>query len=689
MMVSTAALRIGTRIQRDGQLWTVGELHANRVQLRSGSAAIVVSVDELVDDPHTGFVDCQSLASNDIGATIDDLTAAQRQQWLEVVGHVHEVLTGFRSGEAADARAGEPRSCYLPDVEMDVRYRAKAEEIGKSVRTIARWVHKYRCEGSGALVDHRRTRAKGVLDSCDRRWVEMCSTVSAELISEASHSKSYVLRIVQGRLIDEFGPGVVTVPKKTAAYRALDEITKGTNMFRGSARGRREIATRPDGVYGQLRATRLGEYVILDTTRLDVYAMEKVTYRWVNTELTVAIDLYGRIVCGLRLAPISTRSIDVASVLYEVICPRSESDPKVMPYIGFPESLLVPTSSEPDPPGAASIPIECVVIDHGRVYMSQHVRSVLERFGISIQPVRLYQGSDKGPLERWFRTLREGLLEHLDGYKGPDVYSRGKDAEVGAFYFVDELEQIIRNWIRTVYHRRPHKGLVLPSAPRLELSPEMMYEIAISTTGFRRIPTSPDAVYDLLPISWRKIHHYGIDFHKLIYNDAVLVDFANATSPFRGSHPGKYPIRYDPGDISAIYFQHPHHRTWHRIEWIHAASVRAPFSLDALDIARKLATRRHPDRFPDDKLALTELLRRWSRSTTTDRRERKVALQQYDDYASLLRRDLDTRDAAASPMPTIAEQMGEQVSDDDDAADLDEEKLSEDDYYLDAMEILE
>ena len=160
-------------------LW--GELHANRVQLRSGSAAIVVSVDELVDDPHTGFVDCQSLASNDIGATIDDLTAAQRQQWLEVVGHVHEVLTGFRSGEAADARAGEPRSCYLPDVEMDVRYRAKAEEIGKSVRTIARWVHKYRCEGSGALVDHRRTRTKGVLDSCDRRWVEMCSTVSAEV----------------------------------------------------------------------------------------------------------------------------------------------------------------------------------------------------------------------------------------------------------------------------------------------------------------------------------------------------------------------------------------------------------------------------------------------------------------------------------------------------------------------------
>ncbi|MGH3894801.1 MAG: Mu transposase C-terminal domain-containing protein, partial [Rhodococcus qingshengii] len=618
MIVSTAALRIGTRIQRDGRLWTVGELHANRVQLRSGSAVVVTSIDELVNDPNAGFVDCQPLEGKDIGATIDDLTKVQRQQWLEVVGHVCEVLTGFRSGEASNARSGEPRSCYRPDVAMKTRYQAKAEEIGKSAKTIARWVQDYRREGSGALVDHRCTRTNGVLDSCDRRWVEMCSAVCAELVSESTHSKSYVLRILQARLTDEYGPGVVEFPKKTAAYRALDEVTEGTNMFRGSAKGRREIDTRPEGMYGQLRATRLGEYVILDTTRLDVYAMEKVTYRWVNTELTVAMDLYGRIVCGLRLAPISTRSIDVASVLYEVICPRSELDPKVLPYIGFPETLLLPTSSEPGPHGGASIPIECVVIDHGRVYMSQHVRSALERFGISVQPVRLYHGSDKGPLERWFRTLREGLLEHLDGYKGPDVYSRGADAEAGAFYFVDELEQIIRNWIRTVYHRRPHRGLVLPAAPRLELSPDEMYEIGISTTGFRRIPTSPDAVYDLLPISWRKIHHYGIDFQKLIYNDAVLVDFTDTTSPFRGSHPGKYPIRYDPNDISAIYFQHPDHRTWHRIQWVHGDAIRAPFSLDALEIARKFAARRYPDRFPDDKLALTELLERWSRATISD-----------------------------------------------------------------------
>lgn len=54
------------------------------------------------------------------------------------------------------------------------------------------------------------------------------------------------------------------------------------------------------------------------------YATEQVIYHWVNAELTVAIDLRGRIVCGFWLASISTRSFDSASALNDVICPRCE-----------------------------------------------------------------------------------------------------------------------------------------------------------------------------------------------------------------------------------------------------------------------------------------------------------------------------------------------------------------------------
>jgi transposase InsO family protein len=49
--------------------------------------------------------------------------------------------------------------------------------------------------------------------------------------------------------------------------------------------------------------------------------MEPVTCRWVRCELTVAMDLYSRVITGLRLTPVSTKSIDVAGVLFETIRP--------------------------------------------------------------------------------------------------------------------------------------------------------------------------------------------------------------------------------------------------------------------------------------------------------------------------------------------------------------------------------
>ena len=86
------------------------------------------------------------------------------------------------------------------------------------------------------------------------------------------------------------------------------EISKGTSAF-GGTKAKREIAGRPATPYGRLRAMRPGEYLLLDTTRLDVFAMDPVTLRWVQAELTAGMDLYDRCVTGLRLTPVSTKAL--------------------------------------------------------------------------------------------------------------------------------------------------------------------------------------------------------------------------------------------------------------------------------------------------------------------------------------------------------------------------------------------
>ena len=117
---------------------------------------------------------------------------------------------------------------------------------------------------------------------------------------------------------DGAGPGPTRAPRSCCG-----RSRKGTSAF-GGAKAKREIAGRPAAPYGRLRATRPGEYLLLDTTRLDVFAMDPVTLRWVQAELTVAMDLYDRCITGLRLTPVSTKAVDAAAVLFESVRPLPE-----------------------------------------------------------------------------------------------------------------------------------------------------------------------------------------------------------------------------------------------------------------------------------------------------------------------------------------------------------------------------
>jgi hypothetical protein len=231
----------------------------------------------------------------------------------------------------------------------------------------------------------------------------------------------------------------------------------------------------------------------------------------------------------------------------------------------------------------------------------------------------------KSPLERWFKTLGEGLLVALPGYKGADVHSRGLDVENQAFFFLDELDAIIREWISCCYHVRPHRGLTVPEIPGLQMSPLDMYEHGVHRAGYLTIPDRPDLAYDFLPVCWTSIQHYGVEINKLRYDGPVLVKYRNRRSPFTGVLAGRWPFSVDPDDITRVYFQAPADRTWHTLLWEHAADLGRPLSAEALSYARRLAARTH--RFPDTKRAVVDLLERWGVGLTDSAAERRMALR--------------------------------------------------------------
>lgn len=627
----TTTLSPGLPIAFDGEQFTVAEIEGRRVLLRQSAVAgplklRQVDISVLLSDPTTEILAPMPEEPTAPAALLGGLADEEDDELTAKVQHLQEVLTGYRLGDAALALDAEPRADFAPGKPMLHRYTVKAAELGVGVSTIRRWTAAFKQSGPAGLVADRPARS--VVQRADHRWVEMAQEVLKAHVTASRPVRGLILTEIEERLVEKHGEGTVPLPASTMGYELLRQLSKGTNAFEGSTKGKRSIADAPQGTYGRLRATRPGEYVVLDTNSLDVFAMEPLTCRWVRCELTVAMDLYSRCIVGLRLTPVSTKSVDVAGVLYETVRPReAASGGESLPYAGVPSTVVVDAQKLVDRDGQPLLPTvatETIIYDHGKVYLSNHIRSVCAKLRISLQPARPKTPTDK-PVERWFRTLNQGLLAALPGYKGSDVHSRGEKVEEEAFFFLDELEAVIRDWITSVYHRRHHRGLCIPEVPGLKLSPLEMFEHGVTRAGPLRIPLRPHLALDFLQEFRVPIHHYGVDIDGLRYNGDGLNGYRNQPSPYRGVDAGKWPIAIDSGDITRAYFQDPHTRTWHVLRWEHAAALGTPVSREALGYARRLS--RQKDRFPDTKRALVELLERWGTGLTRDRTERRMAVR--------------------------------------------------------------
>ncbi|WP_298992970.1 hypothetical protein [uncultured Pseudokineococcus sp.] len=593
---------VGARLWYQGAAWTVVEHDGTGVLLRSGEQLTkvhgpsLVGAAEPLDDRRvmdpTEELDAVVLAS---------LTSAQRAdlQRQAAVFDQH-VLNPAKNGTPANER-----------------YQAAAKVLGISLRTAYRRGQRYADKGLVGLVDPRKAQPRR--PAVAPEWDAACTEILSGYRDASNPTVKAVLGKANALYLSRHPQGVL--PSRAAAYRRVAELDKGRYTF-GAAKQRRSVAARPTGMLGRLHADRPGQYVVLDTTRLDVFAMEPVTGRWLNTELTVAMDLHSRCVLGLSLRPVSTTARDVAAVLHQVVTAQHWGPPTdhdsdgggvPAPYVGVPKNLLTSaTGALPD----------TIVVDHGKVYLAAHTKAVCHRLGINVQPATPHKPTDKPTVERFFRTLRQQLLEHLPAYKGPDVYSRGKDVEAGAFYYVPELEALIREWVG-IYHHSPHRGLADPRLPAVDLSPAEMFARGMATSGVLRLPATQDLRMEFLDVAWRTIQHYGVEIDGRRYDGPGLNLHRGTSSPHTGAHPGKWPFMVDRDDVRTVYFRDPDTHTWHQLVWEHAHGLDAPFSAEAADYTRRLSVR--ADRHVDPSAALVDLLTRWAKGAVTDRREQNLA----------------------------------------------------------------
>lgn len=354
---------VGSTLAYDGDLCQIIEIQAGAVVLvdSRGSARRVRLIDLLTPAEEGGLAqlprdedDPKARADAHLdGVLWKTASPAAREKARQVAGDVREVKTGFRSGTAAIAEEGEPRPEYdARSTKMQEREQAKAIERGVSVRLVEDWCLRYQKFGEPGLLDRRSVRSGTLLQNLDPDWLDTCTQVLAELQDLPRVRKSIVLdwieaRVRQRTIKGDFADRVVRRPGKSTGHKVLDELSRGRALFKGSTKGKRSIAGRPEPPYGRIVATRPGEYLLLDTTRLNVFGLDAMTGEWDSVEMTSALDLADRTIKGVRLSPRSSKSIDVASVLLEAMQPfarpsswRTDSS---WPYSGIPDHILVNT----------------------------------------------------------------------------------------------------------------------------------------------------------------------------------------------------------------------------------------------------------------------------------------------------------------------------------------------------------
>lgn len=548
-------------------------------------------------------------------ALLDAVTepAADRARFWE--SHILEVTTGLPAGAA---EGQEPRPEFDPRLRLlTEREAAKAAELTAageqvSTRTLMRMRQRYESQGLWGLVDHRYARTASPFGRVDERVISAITAAVDEQTDASTGTRDRAWKRAREILASRHPGEDIPLPSRATAYRVLRRMRDGRHTF-GSAARRRSNANRPPAPFTPTAAQRPGEIVQIDTTPLDVMAVldNGVTGR---PELTITVDVATRTICAAVLRPEGTKAVDAAVLLARMLVPepmRPGWDPALsMARSALPHGRLAAIDERLA--RAAAKPVimpETIVIDHGKVFVSETFMSACRTLGISVQPARPYTPTDKAVVERTFSSVNTLFCQYVTGYTGPDVTRRGRDVAADAAWTLPQLQDLLDEWIITWQSRR-HEGLRSPYMPGRELTPNEAYAAQVARAGYLPVPLSGEDYIELLPACWRTVNDYGIVIDYRTYDCPELGPCRRTASPATAAG-GKWEVHYDPYDLSRVWVR-SRDGEWITAQWTHLPMVAAPFADFTWRHARQILAARGQDDTSQDAVArvLADLLHR-------------------------------------------------------------------------------
>lgn len=617
-------LRPGDWVECDGAEYQVVGLAGTTVRLRSGEGVDqVMLVTHLMGSVGFAVIGAPPVTEVEPFGLLETLPAAAVAAAREWESHVIEVETGLPpdAGPGAVCRDG-----YDPAVTtLSERAITKAAELGVSVRTVHSRRARYAQQGLWGLIDQRAAREHAVTGRADARVVAAVREVLAAETDTSTGTRSRLMRRVTKNLEKQYGPGIVSLPSRTAFYRLVDALDTGRHAF-GSAVTRRQTANRPQSMFTPSFAARPGEQVQIDSTPIDVMVLLD-NGTPARADLTIAVDVATRTVCAAVLRPVGTKAVDAALLLARMVVPEPMrpgwSAVLRMSASVLPHARLLDIDARMELAAARPVIVpDTITIDGGKVFISETFTRACERLGVSVQRARPHTPTDKAIAEASFCSINSLFCQHVASYTGSNVTLRGTDV-TGAFT-LPELQELLDEWLLAGWQPRPHDALRDPLAPRRMLSPNEKYAALVASAGYLPLALSGEDYLELLPVAWRQINAYGIRIDYRTYDCPELGSYRLQHSGISARR-GLWEVHYDPYDVSRVFVRTPD--GWITAPWTHLPMVCAPFAEFTWRHARTLATQRGLDDTNETEVAkvLDDLLTRAQAGPVDKRTDRVTA----------------------------------------------------------------
>ncbi|WP_060904782.1 Mu transposase C-terminal domain-containing protein [Streptomyces scabiei] len=589
-------LRLGARLRWQGGTYRVLVLQGAEVQLgcldeEGADARALLSAVVGADDFALLDEDLQDLEREQVADTsgLSLLPEAELQLVRDWERHLREIDDGVPpdAGEGAVPRPG-----YDP-ARFTVRQRiaAKAAELKAlgfrhaSAGTIERRRRAYQARGVFGLI--REIVPGSPWGRTDERVVKLLLAEVKAGLGESDGDASRLYERLQAAVRREHETEYDKLMISRATfYRLLGRLGIKVASLHWPTERRLDEANGAVPPYTPTRAQRLGEQVQIDSTGLDIIAIGD-DGRPVQVELTAAIDVASRTIIGAMIVPKvrgrgpkgrrlggrATRSFDAVLMLAQALAPmparpgwspRALAEQSEMPYADL-------VACDPRMAGAAARPVirpRMVVVDHGKIFNSEHFDDVCRMLDIKVRPARERTATDKAVVESSFNAIKRRFSQYVAGYTGSDLKRRGKHVTDGPLWSLNELQDLLNEWIALDWQQKPHDGLRSPFLPGLTISPNRMYATLVAAEGHVPLVLTPHQNRKLLPFHYLKVTDKGVRIGNRTYNSHALQEYKNRHTGIPGQG-RRWQIRYSPYAPRFVWLWDHNKDDWVEAEFIH------------------------------------------------------------------------------------------------------------------------